>query len=86
MLRSSIRIMFYWLFVSSASLASEQLIFSTGEKFPMTPIASAIIDAAYQKLGIQSMIKRYPNRRSLMLANKGETDGELFRGKVDSKV
>lgn len=78
-------ILFYWFFVSNACIASQQLTFSTGEKFPMTPVASAVLATAYQKLGIQLMIKKFPIRRSLMLANTGATDGELFRGKIDSK-
>ena len=78
-------IMFYWFFASNTCIANQHLTFSTGENFPMAPVVSAVLDTAYQKLGIQFTIKKYPLRRSLTLANRGVTDGELFRGAIDGK-
>lgn len=50
----------------------------------MMSIATDILDRAYEKLDIQYLLKAYPSRRSLTLANTGVTDGELLRGQLDS--
>lgn len=80
------RCMMIYLFVIILSLtvssvsAQEKLVFSSfPADNPIVKICSAIIQAAYQKIGIEAVIQHYPPARGIQLANEGYTDGELYR-------
>ena len=49
---------------------------------PTVTIAINIMMAVYDKLGWKLIVDRYPGERSLLMANAGKTDGDLFR--IDS--
>lgn len=49
------------------------------ENDPATDIAEQILKQAYQRLGLDLVVKKLPGERSLYSANNGETDGELYR-------
>lgn len=83
MFRNLSSIIFYWFFGLSICCASESLTFGTGMGHPMIPIASSILDTAYQKLGVQFKVQGYSPERSLVLSNKGVTDGQLFLQEID---
>ncbi len=67
--------------------------FTTAATEPLTPIyiASSLsqtklsqqielrLTAAYQALGYQLIVQRLPSGRSMLMANQGQFDGELFR-------
>ncbi len=60
--------------------AQEKLIFSTFPATnPITQICQAIMQTAYEKIGIEAIIQYSPPERAIQLANAGHTDGELFR-------
>lgn len=49
------------------------------EDDPATTIASLILREAYGRLGVQIQVIKMPGERSLISANTGFTDGELYR-------
>lgn len=55
------------------------MVFSTVKDTLVADINEIIIRHAYQKLGIQLIIKKLPAARALQESNAGEFDGELFR-------
>ena len=85
-MRNLLWILFYSLFSLNANSADAPLVFGTGLKNPMIPIASRILDVAYQKLGIQFKVKKYTTARASVLANRGVNDGELFNSNLNSKA
>ncbi|MEJ6000082.1 substrate-binding periplasmic protein [Paucibacter soli] len=46
---------------------------------PATQVAERILREAYRRLGRELEVKAMPGERSLLSANSGETDGELYR-------
>lgn len=46
---------------------------------PASTTAETIVTEAYRRLGITMQLERMPAERSLLSANNGEVDGELFR-------
>lgn len=58
---------------------SEELVFSSIEKTPVTVLCTRILSLAYLDLGITIQVVEAPTRRSLKMANAGLVDGELFR-------
>ncbi len=78
----SIYIITFLLTVKSVP-AQEKLVFST---FPagnsIAKICQAIMETAYEKIGIEVIIQHHPPARALQLANEGHTDGELFRNVI----
>lgn len=68
------------------SFAREKLVFSSGSNHPMIPISSAILSEAYGRLGIKIEKIEAPVERSLRMANRGTTDGELFRGNISGTL
>lgn len=46
---------------------------------PASTTAESIVGEAYRRLGITMQLERMPAERSLLSANNGEVDGELFR-------
>lgn len=59
--------------------AAKTLNFSCIEETPDIEISRMVLAEAYRKLGIEIQIQRMPGLRSLIYANEGLTDGELFR-------
>lgn len=49
------------------------------ETDPATTIAEQVLAEAYKRLGITLQVQKYPGERSLVSANDGSTDGELYR-------
>jgi len=49
------------------------------ESDPTSQIAAKVILEAYRRLGIEAYIVSMPAERSLVSANAGDTDGELYR-------
>lgn len=46
---------------------------------PATTIAEQVLGEAYKRLGMSLQVQKYPGERSLVSANDGTTDGELYR-------
>lgn len=46
---------------------------------PATAIAEQVLGEAYKRLGMILQVQKYPGERSLVSANDGSTDGELYR-------
>jgi len=67
---------------SCRTFAEEKPIlqFSVGEKHPMIPHATQVLQTAYEKMGINIEVLQLPGARSTKLLEHGEIDGELFRG------
>ncbi|GAB2842217.1 transporter substrate-binding domain-containing protein [Pseudoduganella ginsengisoli] len=49
------------------------------EQDPATQIAELVVAEAYKRLGMNLQVHKYPGERSLVSANDGQTDGELYR-------
>jgi len=45
----------------------------------MTDASVAVMQAAYDKLGVEVRFERYPLRRSITMANAGQLDGDVMR-------
>ena len=58
---------------------ADPLTLVTVENSADTPISEAILTAAYRKLGIELVIKRYPAERAIRMAAAGQVDGEVQR-------
>lgn len=65
--------------IYSSAIAQDKLIISTGANAPVTRIAENILKQAYHSLGIEVVIAKYPDLRSLISSNAGLADGELMR-------
>jgi polar amino acid transport system substrate-binding protein len=65
--------------------AQDSLILCRGQNHPMTAIATGILTEAYSRLGIKIKTIAFPIARSLIMANSGYSDGELFRGSINHK-
>jgi polar amino acid transport system substrate-binding protein len=61
------------------SLDAKALVFTTIEGSSNSIPCIEILREAYGRMGIQIRITFYPGERSLMVANKGVTDGEIQR-------
>lgn len=46
---------------------------------PATAIAEQIVREAYRRLGVQLIVHKLPGERTLVQANEGKMDGELYR-------
>ncbi|MES2150229.1 MAG: transporter substrate-binding domain-containing protein [Pseudomonadota bacterium] len=46
---------------------------------PATSVAEQVLAEAYHRLGYELVVHRVPGERSLLLANDGQMDGELYR-------
>ena len=57
---------------------NKQLILS-GPKGLLADIGAEVLRVAYKKIGIEIKIEDYPTKRSLLLANNGDIDGEIIR-------
>lgn len=65
---------------SSPALAKDVMRISTLlEIDPATTIAEQVLTEAYKRLGMVLQVQKYPGERSLVSANDGSTDGELYR-------
>ncbi len=58
---------------------AKSLVFSTFNAYTLSKTISAILEKAYQKLGISISIKYLPGNRALYSSSTGAVDGELFR-------
>lgn len=68
------------LIAANLAHAGNSLTISTlPDPDPATILASRILTQAYAELGITIRIKPMPGERSLVSANSGMTDGELYR-------
>ncbi len=65
--------------------ASDELVFSTLSRGSSEKdlISEERLRRAYSQLGKTIRVEAYPGLRALLLANKGETDGELRRSMID---
>lgn len=57
---------------------AETLKFSCIEGTPDIEISRRVLSEAYGRLGIYITVQELPGLRSLLYANEGSTDGELF--------
>jgi len=80
-------LLFYFITAYSlASHAQQLMVFSTVEGTLVANINEIIIRDAYQRIGINVLIKKLPAARALQQSNAGEFDGELFRiANIDKK-
>ena len=63
---------------TSYARIDKKLVFS-GPKGLLADIGIEILKIAYKKLNIEIKIEHHPTKRSLLLANNGEIDGEVIR-------
>jgi polar amino acid transport system substrate-binding protein len=68
------------LSIATATSAKKNLIFST-HNTAVNRICSQILLEAYQQLGIKVHIEQFPSKRSLLMSNTGQVDGEVCRVK-----
>jgi polar amino acid transport system substrate-binding protein len=66
-------------FFSTNTYANKTLIFSTAEESTIQDISIQVLTEAYHKIGYDIQVRRLPNRRSLLAANRGTVDGEISR-------
>lgn len=59
--------------------AKDTLVFATGAEAPIQDISELVLREAYQNIGYTIRVERFPNPRSMMMANSGQLDGELSR-------
>ena len=59
--------------------AQERFVFSAMIDSQVIDTAEIVIKEAYQRLGIDVDVSKFPGRRSMATSNSGETDGELAR-------
>lgn len=59
--------------------AAEKLVFSAIQGSIQTVISEKVVAEAYRRMGIEISVTTYPGKRSLIYANEGKADGELFR-------
>ena len=48
---------------------------------PVNDIAETVLLEAYKTLGTEVAIRRYPDQRSLVMADRGKIDGDVLRGR-----
>lgn len=72
---------FLWcvLFNSQEAHAAKYLTFTAIQASDNSNISELVLREAYKKIGYQIFISPFPAKRSLLLANEGHGDGELFR-------
>ncbi|WP_417320307.1 substrate-binding periplasmic protein [Emcibacter sp.] len=65
---------------------ARELTFTTFRNAPIQKLSAQIISEAYATLDIKVSIKELPGLRALVVANSGETDGEISRiGGIEKK-
>jgi len=84
--------LFVRLVAPGAALASDvaegeqsqrpELVFSTFPSEGMGELFGRILTEAYDRIGFDVVIRRYPAARALVMANEGSVDGEAGRGAV----
>ncbi|CTQ51594.1 Bacterial extracellular solute-binding proteins, family 3 [Roseibium album] len=65
--------------ITFAANAKEKLVFSAIENAPNGCIAGAVLEAAYQKIGIDIEIYFTSGKRALVVSSGGSVDGEVAR-------
>lgn len=66
-------------FIGQMPCLADQLTLVTVENSADTQTSEAVLTTAYQKLGIEVMIKHYPAERALRMAVAGQVDGAVQR-------
>lgn len=72
----------FWLIMAllpTPVLAERSLVFAVINDVPSTPMAVAILERAYERIGVSMTTLYVPSSRAMMMANTGATDGDLFR-------
>jgi len=77
-MKKNIFILFFCA-LPSFLLATQPLVFSTSTGSSSSIYSIPILKEAYQRLGIELIVKEYPSKRSLLSSNSGIIDGELHR-------
>ena len=72
-------IVFSLAFNTSFAQAKTKLIFSTIEGSLNAEVSSQVMTEAYKRIGVEIEILPFPAKRTLIVSNSGELDGELFR-------
>ena len=73
------------LVIFSLSVPAKQMKFSTLTGMYVANICSEVLVEAYQNIGITIEIEQVPAKRSIMLSNSGQVDGEVVRIKGAEK-
>src|SRR5690554_6053390 len=70
----------FWL-LSDGAIARQvdPLRFAIIKDVPSTAAAEALLRSAYRQLDVEIITHRLPSRRALMMADRGQLDGDLFR-------
>ena len=63
--------------------AQDRLVFGSAGGELLAVMSTRILSEAYGRIGIEISARVLPERRSLAMANRGDIDGELFRGKIN---
>lgn len=70
----------FLLLLPCINLYAETVVISTLEgENPAMIIVERVMKEAYERIGMKMELKKYPSRRSIMTANRGQVDGELIR-------
>ncbi|MDM4766200.1 transporter substrate-binding domain-containing protein [Pelomonas sp. SE-A7] len=72
---SAIALAPHWVGAQPGLMRSSTLL----EQDPATTVAERVMREAYRRLGLELQVQAMPGERSLISANSGETDAELYR-------
>ena len=72
-------IVFSLAFNTSYAQTKTKLVFSTIEGSVNAEVSSQVMIEAYKRIGVEIEILAFPGKRTLLVSNSGELDGELFR-------
>ena len=59
--------------------AGERIEISMSDASPLGDVVAAVLQRAYEKMDMELVVRKVPLRRSLLMANAGEVDGEMMR-------
>jgi len=59
--------------------AAEKLVIASIEDTVHALISEKVVTDAYQRIGIEAVVRYYPGNRSVDTSNRGDADGELYR-------
>ena len=72
-------IVFNLAFNTAYAQSKTKLVFSTIEGSVNAEVSSQVMIEAYKRIGVEIEILALPGKRTLIVSNSGELDGELFR-------
>lgn len=68
-----------WTIFPGAAWPAQEVVLVTPVNSIDTVISEVILRQAYQRLGLEPLIRKYPAERAMQLADEGRVDGEVQR-------